>query len=555
MKKVFIFTVAMLFFIVSGHAQDIKQAKDAIDAEQYEKAKNILETITASKPTDGYSKFLLGNVCLLIGDDGTAKTHFDAGITCSSKGNFGYIGLGNIALDKGEIAEAEKYFALAVKNSSKRDLEEKVFIGKAYTFSVHPDYKKAIEILSKSREIDPANTDVLIALADAYKLNKKQNESYECYREAFRLDNTLLRAKMGLGTLIKNAHNFPSALTSFNEVIAMNPNYGPVYRELAETEYLWALNDARNYDSHIAKGLAFYEKYMSLTDYSLDSRMRHADFLILATDYKSLEKEANEMSKLDNVNPRIYRYLGYSAYYNNNFDTAINSLLSFVSNASNRTIGRDYFYIGAARLSKGLNAVPIDNTLINDAISDFKKSFEMSPAVAAELPEQAKKLYEKKLYVDAASVYEIAIANSETKSYLMDNFYFASSVYWSYYNTENLSAQQIEKLKKADASLDLIIKASPSTQDAYLFKARIQVLLKNDVLVAKNYEDFITAAKNKNADELNSKSMKSKLVEAYNNLGVIYAANDKVKAKDTFNKTLGIDPVNQYAVDQLKALQ
>jgi len=283
--------------------------------------------------------------------------------------------------------------------------------------------------------------------------------------------------------------------------------------------------------------------------------MRHADFLILATDYKSLEKEANEMSKLDNVNPRIYRYLGYSAYYNNNFDTAINSLLSFVSNASNRTIGRDYFYIGAARLSKGLNAVPIDNTLINDAISDFKKSFEMSPAVAAELPEQAKKLYEKKLYVDAASVYEIAITNSETKSYLMDNFYFASSVYWSYYNTENLSAQQIEKLKKADASLDLIIKASPSTQDAYLFKARIQVLLKNDVLVAKNYEDFITAAKNKNADELNSKSMKSKLVEAYNNLGVIYAANDKVKAKDTFNKTLGIDPVNQYAVDQLKALQ
>jgi len=517
--------------------------------------KNILETITASKPTDGYSKFLLGNVCLLIGDDGTAKTHFDAGITCSSKGNFGYIGLGNIALDKGEIAEAEKYFALAVKNSSKRDLEEKVFIGKAYTFSVHPDYKKAIEILSKSREIDPANTDVLIALADAYKLNKKQNESYECYREAFRLDNTLLRAKMGLGTLIKNAHNFPSALTSFNEVIAMNPNYGPVYRELAETEYLWALNDARNYDSHIAKGLAFYEKYMSLTDYSLDSRMRHADFLILATDYKSLEKEANEMSKLDNVNPRIYRYLGYSAYYNNNFDTAINSLLSFVSNASNRTIGRDYFYIGAARLSKGLNAAPIDNTLINDAISDFKKSFEMSPAVAAELPEQAKKLYEKKLYVDAASVYEIAITNSETKSYLMDNFYFASSVYWSYYNTENLSAQQIEKLKKADASLDLIIKASPSTQDAYLFKARIQVLLKNDVLVAKNYEDFITAAKNKNADELNSKSMKSKLVEAYNNLGVIYAANDKVKAKDTFNKTLGIDPVNQYAVDQLKALQ
>jgi tetratricopeptide (TPR) repeat protein len=555
MKKVFIYTITALFFVVLGNAQDIKQAKEAIDAEQYEKAKNILESITALKPADGYAKFLLGNVCLLIGDDVAAKKHFDAGTSCSLKGNFSYIGLGNIALDKGDAAEAEKNFALAVKNSSKRDLEEKVFIGKAYTFSAHPDYQKAITILSKSREIDPANIDVLLALADVYKMNKKQNEAYECYREAFRLDGTLLRAKMGLGTLIKNAHNFTIALTAFDEVIAMNPNYGPVYRELAETQYLWALNDARKYDEHISKGLAFYEKYMSLTDYSLNSRMRHADFLILASDYKALEKEADEMSKIDNVNPRIYRYLGYSAYYNNNFDTAVNSLVSFVSNASNRIIGRDYFYIGAAKLSKGLNTVPIDNLLITDAISDFKKSCDMSPSVATELPEQAKKLYEKKLYIDAASVYEIAISNTETKSFLMDNFYFASSVYWAYYNIENLSEQQIEQLKKADASLDVIIQASPSTQDAYLFKARIQVLFKNDILVTKNYEDFITTAKKKNADELSSKAMKSKLIEAYNNLGVIYAVNDKVKAKDSFNKTLGIDPANQYAADQLKSLQ
>ncbi|HEU4788778.1 MAG TPA: tetratricopeptide repeat protein [Flavobacterium sp.] len=555
MKKVFIYTVATLFFVFWGQAQDIKQAKNAIDAEQYEVAKNTLETITTSKPTDGYAKFLLGNVCLLKGDYEAAKKHFDVGITCSTKGNFSYIGLGYIALDKGDIVEAEKNFALATQNSSKRDLEETVYIGKAYTYSEHPNYKKAIEILSKSRLIDPANTDVLLALGDAYKFNKKQNEAYECYREAFRLDNTLLRAKMGLGTLIKNAHNFPIALNAFDEVIALNANYGPVYRELAETQYLWALNDAGNYDAHISKGLAFYEKYMSLTDYSLESRMRHADFLILAKDYKALEAEANEMSKLDKVNPRIYRYLGYSAYYNNNFDTAISSLASYVSNPSNRVIGRDYFYIGASKLGKALSLTPVDNSLIDNGILDFKKAFDMSPAIAGELPDLAKKLYEKKLYAQAASVYEIAIVNTETKSFLMDNFFFASSVYWSCNGLENLNPQQIEQLKKADISLDIIIKASPSTQDAYLFKARIQVLLKNDSLVARNYEDFITTANKKDSAELATKGMKSKLVEAYNNLGIIYVVTDKVKAKDVFSKTLGIDPANQYAIDQLKSLR
>ncbi|WP_264563855.1 tetratricopeptide repeat protein [Flavobacterium sp. N3904] len=555
MKKVFIYTVATLFSVFLGQAQDIKQAKIAIDAEQYEKAKNILETISTAKPSDGYAKFLLGNVCLLQGDYSAAKKHFDEGIKCSTKGNFTYIGLGYIALDKGDKAEAEKDFALATQNSGKKDLEETVYIGKAYTYSDHPDYKKAIEILSNSRLVDPANTTVLLALGDAYKFNKKQNNAYECYREAFRLDNTLLRAKMGLGTLIKNAHNFPVAKTSFDEVIALNPNYGPVYRELAETEYLWAMNDAGKYDMHISKGLGYYEKYMSLTDYSLESRMRHADFLILAKDYKALEAEANEMSKLDKVNPRIYRYLGYSAYYNNNFDTAISSLTTFVSNPSNRVIARDYYYIGAAKLSKALNATPIDNLEVDNAILDFKKAFEMSPAIASELPEFAKKLYDKKLYIQAATIYEIAIANPETKSFLMDNFYFASSVYWACNGIENLSPQQIEQLKKADVALDTVIAASPSTQDAYLFKARIQVLLKNDILVTKNYEDFIATANKKDAAELSTKGMKAKLMEAYNNLGVIYSNTDKVKAKDSFTKTLGIDPANQYAIDQLKSLK
>ena len=48
MKKVFIYAVATLFSVFIGQAQDIKQAKNAIDAEQYETAKNALETIRKS---------------------------------------------------------------------------------------------------------------------------------------------------------------------------------------------------------------------------------------------------------------------------------------------------------------------------------------------------------------------------------------------------------------------------------------------------------------------------------------------------------------------------
>jgi hypothetical protein len=82
-----------------------------------------------------------------------------------------------------------------------------------------------------------------------------------------------------------------------------------VYRELAETYYKMARNKpspAANYKI----ALENYDKYMSFTDYSIQSRMRRADFLILIEDYAALEVEANKMIELDKVNPRIYRYWG-----------------------------------------------------------------------------------------------------------------------------------------------------------------------------------------------------------------------------------------------------
>lgn len=94
---------------------------------------------------------------------------------------------------------------------------------------------------------------------------------------------------------------------------------------------------------------------MTLTDYSLASRMRHADFLILAKDYKALEVEANKMKELDKVNPRILRYLGYSAYENGNTDVAMKSIQDFIANPANKVIARDYMYLGLAKLRKSNN--------------------------------------------------------------------------------------------------------------------------------------------------------------------------------------------------------
>ena len=331
MNKVKFFSIALVAFGFSTYAQEVELAKKAIDGEQYEKAKSILKSALKTKPDNGKVAFLLGNVYLQQSQQDSAKVFFQKGLAAKEFGSFNYIGLGQLDLNNGNAQAAQFNFDQATKDIKKKDIEPFIYIGKAFTNAEKPDFKKAIVNLTKAKIINPNDAQTQMALGDAYYGDKNQNDAYAAYRNAFDADPTLLKAKMQLGVLLKGAKAFAEAKSAFDGVVAINPNYGPVYRELAETYYQWGANDKTKYKEYTAKGLEYYEKYMSLTDYSLASRFRHAEFLILAKDYKALEKEAEAMKKLDNVNPRILRYLGYSLYENGNSDGAIKSLTEYTT--------------------------------------------------------------------------------------------------------------------------------------------------------------------------------------------------------------------------------
>ena len=456
-------------------------------------------------------------------------------------------------LDANNKAAAQAKFDLVIKDLKKKDTEEYVYIARAFINADKPDYKNAITILTKASTANPNDAQVQLALGDAYYGDKNQNDSYIAYRNAYQFDSSLIRAKMQLGVLLKGAKAYTEAVKAYNEVIAINPNYGPVYRELAETYYLWGNNIPKTYDENIQKALGFYEKYMGLTDYSVNSRMRHADFLILAKDYKALEVEANEMKKLDGVNPRILRYLGYSAYENGNVDSALEALQKFTSTPTNKIIPRDYLYLGQAKIKKGASADGklVDPTQLASGIADLKKAIEMEPLAANELNEIGKKLYDQKAFAAAAAVFEVAVANPNSKNYLIDNFYLGNSLYYDNTRKDIVKADPIA-LQKADVAFGNVIAASPTTQDAYLFRARTNRLLENDELMATYYQQYIDVVTAKGEEEVAKN--KAKFIESYNNIASALANTDKAKAIEFFNKTLVLDPANEYALSSIKLL-
>ena len=555
MNKFKFFSVALLASAFASQAQDINQAKKAIDAEQFESAKSILKSIIKAKPSNGAAFFTLGNVYLTQSIEDSAKIYFQNGLNASEGAKLNHIGLGQMDLDKSDVTGAQAKFALVTKDLKKKDIQEYVFIARAYMNTVKPDFKNAIAVLTRAAVNNSQDAQLQLALGDAYYGDGKQNEAYVAYRSAFQLDNSLLRAKMQLGVLLKGAKSYDEALKAYNEVIALNPNYGPVYRELAETYYKMARNKPSQAAANYKIALENYDKYMSFTDYSIQSRMRRADFLILIEDYAALEVEANKMIELDKVNPRIYRYLGYSAYKNGNVDVAIKSLESFINTPGNKAIALDYLYLGLTKIKKGTSAdgTTIDAVALNSGLVDIKKAVDMEPLAVQDLSEVGKKLFSQKLYKEAALVFEFGANVPDSRTYLDDNVYYGLANYYAN-SAKDVKADAVA-LQKADAAFEKVLVASPTYYEAYLYRARTNRLLEKDDVMTKNYEDYVAKVTTLGADEVAKPAVKAKFIESYNNMAASFANTDKIKAIEYFNKTLAIDPANKYAVDSIKILK
>jgi hypothetical protein len=235
------------------------------------------------------------------------------------------------------------------------------------------------------------------------------------------------------------------------------------------------------------------------------------------------------MKEIDGVNPRILRYLGYSAYENGNPDAALDALQKFISNPSSKIIPRDYLYIGQAKIKKGTAAEgkTVDPTLLASAIVDIKKAVEMEPLAANELNELGKKLYDQKAFTAAAAVFEVAVTNPTSKNYLLDNFYLGNSLYYDNTRKDVVKPDPIA-LQKADVAFGNVITASPTTQDAYIFRARTNTLLENDEMMATYYQQYIDVVTAKGEAEVTKN--KTKFIESYNNIAAHYANSDKAKA-------------------------
>src|SRR4051812_6245947 len=91
-------SLGLIFIGSSVFAQSLPDAKKAIDAEQYQKAKSMLKNLTVTQPTKDENFFYLGWVYLKQDYPDSAKTAFNKGLAANPKSALNVAGLGAVDL-------------------------------------------------------------------------------------------------------------------------------------------------------------------------------------------------------------------------------------------------------------------------------------------------------------------------------------------------------------------------------------------------------------------------------------------------------------------------
>jgi len=556
-KKIAMAAAGLALVGSSVFAQSLADAKKAIDAEQFLKAKTMLKNLTVTQPDNAEALFQLGWVYLEQDYIDSAKAVFTKGVEKDPKSALNHVGLGVAANLNKDVAGANASFSKAIELTKKKDAEPFLYIGKGYLLGAedgkfNPNAPLAIAALEKGKERNEKSPEILIEIGNAYRSQFKSNEAYKAYSDALALDPNSVTANTAIGVLWRYADSFDSAYLAFQNAIKIDANFGPAYRELAETENREAGNRGKNASEKIAAAVKHYEQYLRLTEKSDESLLRYADFLVRAGEWVKVREVATKLAASPNPNARVYRYLAYAAFENKDPKAAMEYMNKWMAKADpKRVIPRDFLYHGRAQIAAGLDTTK--------AIETLTKAVELDSTFVDVYPEIGKIYYGRGRYAAAGDSWAKYVRRTKQIN-LNDYLQMGRSYYFGFVveQKNKVKADPTYKpdstlLARADSAFAFIQKkAANPVAVAELGRARIADLKdadRNNIqgLAKPFYETYIQIQEPKAASLVGSD--KNGLVEAYDYLGLYYANKEKddVKAAEYFNKAKALDPTDAQA--------
>ena len=520
MNRIFVTAVATAFaFNVS--AQSVQEGEKMISYGRFESAKKALQPIAGK---DDMANYQYGLSELGMDNKDAAKAAF----ATKPDDFYNQAGMARVLFAEGKKEEANKILLAIVDKAKKKEWEKYKAAADAITYSKGGNITDAISWYKKALEINGGDAKTHIALGDAYlKMQGGGGEAMTNYEKAVAkgTDNSLAYSR--IGALWYDAHKYDDALKNFNLSKDADPSNPLPYKELAE-----AYQRAGRYE----KALENIEKFIQLSDKSIDDQIKYADLLFLSKKYPEAQGKIEELIGKGVTKPYLYRLIGYSAYETKDYQKALTNMNLFYSKETNpdKIINDDYIYSG-----KIMTALATVDSTKAKQYNDSAEIF-FNKAVTTSTDKDKSELYKKvaegfkdgKNYAQAGKWFGKVVAENPDAPAL-DYFNWGLYAYYGKNYAEAANAFQLMRAKY------------PEEGSALYWQARTAAAVDSDAKTggaAQFYKDWIAFSKegyeHKEAD----------LMNAYNYLAFYYYnTNNEKEATIWIDKILEKEPTNDFA--------
>ena len=528
--------LASFIFLANGlFAQSIDDGKKFLNYERYTSAQGVFSKLLAANPNNVEAAYWLGQTYLQNSDNtdtAAAKALYQKTLQANPNAPLMLVGNGEIALMEGKKDDARNGFETAISLTKGKDAGVLTAVGRANVDVKAGDAAYAIDKLNQAAAKDKKNSQIQIELGDAYRKMIDGANATIAYQNALSLDPKNARASFMIGRIYETQGFGQEAIYMkyYNEAIAIDPNFAPVYYWLYNYYYRRDVNKSRDY----------LNKYIAVADPDSKNCYSQASILYASQLYKDAITKADECIAQAGAKPYPNLY-GLKAYSYDKLGDSVSAKKffdEFFAKINPDKIGPNDYATYAKILLKfpgndSLASVYVDKAVMLDTVPanklDYVKSTAESLAAAGKFAE-AGKWYTKILTLKP--------------TYGKVDLYYAG--YNSFRGGNYAAADSIFKLYQAKYPEDMFGWYMGAKSNEGMDTTGANGL-------AKPFYEKVIAIADTSADK---EKVKPNLISAYKYM-LAYSYNikhDKVAAIEWNNKILALDPNDAQAIANDKAL-
>ncbi len=304
-------------------AQTIEEGKKFLYYERYKSAKSVFEKLLAANPNNVDAAYWLGQSLILPDDNSNvaaAKELYQKTLMANPNSPILLAGMGHIELLEKKDADAKNRFETAISLTQAKSAPVLYAVGVANVLALNGDANYAVDKLKLATALkNMKDPDVFVALGDAYKKLTDGGNAQKSYEGALALNPNYARASYRIGKIYQT-QGFAQEeiyMRYYNEAIAKDPAYGPVYENLYQYYYL----------TNVTKSAEYLEKFLANTDDDPKNCYYRASMKYAQGLFADAITKADEcLGATPEPYPNLYGLKGY-AY--NKLNDSINAKASF----------------------------------------------------------------------------------------------------------------------------------------------------------------------------------------------------------------------------------